>query len=144
MSAQTKEIGQRIEGGTVYAGVCPSTGQEIHAMPEDAGIVLTFNEAARYVTEVNARNTLGHNDWRLPTREELAVLNAAQNQGTLKGTFNTTGANSSWYLSGEKATRMKAQDIAGVWQQHFTNPHQIGTACPTDAASVRLVRTPQI
>jgi hypothetical protein len=70
-------------------------------MPADAGVSKTFNEAAQYAKDLNAAKTLGHDDWRVPTKAELNVLFENREKGALKGTFNVTGSNpSGWYWSG--------------------------------------------
>ena len=95
------EAGDRMQDGSIFAGISPYTGKPMFAMPADANLTMTFNEAAQYAKDLNGAKTLGHDDWRVPTRAELNVLFLNREKGALKGTFNLTGSDpSGWYWSG--------------------------------------------
>lgn len=107
------EIGHEMEDGTIYAGISPDTGKAMYATRADALWVYTFNEAARYAKELEAR---GHKDWRVPTRSELNVLYENRNKGKLKGTFNETGSfPAGWYWSSSRFNRHF------TWAQRFSD-----------------------
>jgi hypothetical protein len=71
---QELKIGQRRPDGSVYAGASPDTGSAMYAAPKDAHLICTFNEVADYTQQLNAQRFLGHNDWRVSTKDELNVL----------------------------------------------------------------------
>jgi hypothetical protein len=101
MTEATLEIGQQTADG-VYAGLTPDGKQKIYAMPKDLDVVMTFNDAAKAVSKLNADKALGHNDWQIPVLENLRVLQKNQNEGKLKGTFKTASASDDfpdWYWS---------------------------------------------
>ena len=87
------KIGDEIrENGVVtaiYAGRT-ADGKLILTMPTDLDVPMTFNDAAKAVEKLNDKNTLGHNDWQIPVLENVRVMQKNQNEGKLKGTFNTT------------------------------------------------------
>ena len=90
--------------GSVFAGLTDDSKQQIYAMPADPDMTMTFNDAAKYVTELNGGKAFGHDDWQIPSLENLRVLQKNQNEGALKGTFNTFNKGSGsgypgWYWS---------------------------------------------
>ena len=98
------EIGEIAADGTIYAGLTADGKQEIYAMRTDLSMTLTFNDAAKSITQLNANKAFGHDDWEIPSLETLRVLYKHQNEGVLKGAFNTTikGSGSDypgWYWS---------------------------------------------
>jgi len=116
--------GDRMDDG-VYAGYLD--GKEIYAAPADAPRSYTFNEAATYATQLNRENYLGHDDWRVPNKQELDVLYRNQTEGALKGTFNTETYWSS------------LEDGDYAWAQRFSDGTQFLTD-RYDGSSLRLVR----
>jgi hypothetical protein len=94
------EVGDRMQDGSIFAGLSPDTGNQMFAMPADAGILMTFNEAAKYAKDLNVAKTLSHDDWRLPTKAELDVLFQNREKGALKGTFRLTQFPHNSYWSG--------------------------------------------
>jgi hypothetical protein len=97
-------LGQEMPDHSVYAGLTADGKQQIFAMPKDLDATLTFNDASKRVDSLNADKALGHNDWQIPALENLHVLRKNQNEGKLKGTFNTTDNASGsgypgWYWS---------------------------------------------
>lgn len=65
----------------------------LHVYPEDLGL-LTYKEAVDLCEKINATQPYGHNDWRLPTLQELKVM--LQNKAKL-------GITKGYYLSNEFA-----------------------------------------
>jgi hypothetical protein len=96
------EVGDEMEDGTIYAGISPDTQKPLYATPQDAPGTYTFNEAAKYASNLDAH---GHHDWRVATKGELNVLCENRNKGKLKGTFNETGSTPAhWYWSSSPYT----------------------------------------
>ncbi len=128
------EVGDRMQDGSIFAGVSPDIGKQMFAMPADAGVSKTFNEAAQYAKDLNGAKTLGHDDWRVPTKTELNVLFQNRDKGALKGTFDLTGSGpSGWYWSG-------TPDFAGhAYGQRFSDGQQNNNNRHNDS-SVRCVR----
>jgi hypothetical protein len=115
--------------GTIYAGVSPETGTAIFTTPADAAQVLTFDEAEHYASNLDAH---GHQDWRLPSREELDQL---FNWAAELGGFKTNGRlPDGWYWSCSETTDRFA------WSQRLSDGFQIDSF-KTDSFSVRCVRS---
>lgn len=97
------ELGQKLQDGSVFAGLTADGKQQIFAMPTDLDVTVIFNDAAKAVEKLNSKNTLGHNDWQIPALDSLHILQKNQNEGSLKGTFKTAYAGGSdypdWYWS---------------------------------------------
>lgn len=71
---QAPAPGDKIPDGSVYAGVSPDTSKPMYALPADLPLILTFNEAAQHAKTINRVKAHGHDDWRVPTKNELNVL----------------------------------------------------------------------
>lgn len=124
-------IGAMMTDCTVYAGISPDTGKPMYAMPADASLTLTFNEARKHAKTRNARNTLDHDDWRVPTKSEL---NELFNNRAAIGGFDVTGSGSSvWYWSSS------SDGIWNAWGQRFSDARQDYYSKDL-RSSVRLVR----
>ncbi|MCE9506807.1 MAG: DUF1566 domain-containing protein [Alphaproteobacteria bacterium] len=80
-----QKIGDRMEDGTIYAGISPDTNQPMYAAPVDASMSMDFNAAAKYAKDLDIG---GKRDFRVPTKAELNVLYQNREKGALKGTFN--------------------------------------------------------
>ena len=101
-------IGAVMPDGTIYAGVSPDTGQRMYAAAADVPLALTFNEAADYAAGLHVH---GHQDWRVPTKDELNVL--FNNRAAIGG-FNVTGSDLyGWYWSSSQGYGWNA------WCQDF-------------------------
>lgn len=126
------EVGDKMEDGTIFAGISPNTNQPMYALPADASLTRTFNEAKEYAaTAVDAK---GNKGFRVPTKEELNVLFQNREKGALKGTFNLTGSYSDgWYWSSTSYTD------DGAWCQRLSDGRQYGTN-RNHLLSVRCVR----
>jgi len=87
----TLKVGDVMKDGSIFAGLTANGKQQIYAMPTDLSVTLTFNGAVKSVKKLNADKALGHDDWQIPSLEDLRVLQKNQNEGDLKDTFNTSG-----------------------------------------------------
>lgn len=105
LTASTVELmpGTKMSDGTIYAGISPVTNKPLYTMPHDVlgregfPLGLNFNAAAHHVDKLKA---YGHEDWRVPSEAELALLCANKDKGALKGTFDlSNSATSAWYWS---------------------------------------------
>jgi len=124
------KIGEKRPDGTVYAGSLD--GKAIFTTPEDAPLTYTFNEAAKYAEQLNAQKYLGHDDWRVPTEDELNVL--FSNRADLGG-FNETGSEpAGWYWSSLQNVYKSA------WAQGFKGGGWESTLFKWDVSSLRCVR----
>lgn len=159
------QIGDKMPDSSVYVGISPDTNKPLYAMPEDAGVTMKeilenylrddseipedvgltvdFNQAAKYVQTLNRLHAHGHNDWRLPTKEELNVLYQNKNEGALKKTFNETGGhhdNTGFYWSSSLSPN-NSDDTEYVYGyvQNFKTGQQVLNPTVHDA-SVRYVR----
>lgn len=127
--------GNKMQDGSTFAGISPDTGKQMFAMPADARVMMTFNEAAQYAKDLNGVKTLGHDDWRVPTKAELNVLFQNRDKGALKGTFDLTGSYpSGWYWS-DTPFRVNV-----AYGQRFSDGQQDGFHSTFFDSSVRCVR----
>jgi hypothetical protein len=126
--ASERRIGDRMPDGTVYAGISPETNEPMYTRSADAPLTRTFNETQEYAANLDAH---GHQDWRVPTHNELNVL--FNNRAAIGG-FNVSGpAPAGWYWSATPYYGWNA------WCQRFSDGRQ--TTYDTDhRSSVRCVR----
>jgi hypothetical protein len=109
-------IGDHMPDGTIYAGISPDTGKPIYAMPADAWLTMTFNGATEYAQGLNTQKAHGHDDWHVPTKNELNVL---FNNHAAIGGFNVTGSYpAGWYWSASQ------NDTWDAWCQRFSGGYQ--------------------
>jgi len=142
-------IGDKLPDGTVFAGLAPD-GKQIFAMPTDLDVTVTFNEAAKQVKRLNAAKALGHDDWVIPTREQLRVLQQNQDMGALSGTFNTTPSSNGpvaadYYWSSTENLDVRDERVEHpypfyVWNIQFWSGGYAWSAKNTYAMSCRPVR----
>lgn len=92
------EEGTKVADGSIFVGLTADGKQQIYAMSTDLDVAMTFNDAAKAVKELNSNKTLGHDDWQIPSIENLSVLQKNQNEGALKGTFKTAASSGSGSL----------------------------------------------
>jgi len=131
VSSKETKIGDGMADGTVYAGISPDTGEAMYATPGDERLTYTFNGAAKYAEQLNAKNFLGHDDWRVPTKDELNVL--FKNRAAIGG-FNETGSDPAcWYWASSQSNNNNAL------AQRFSNGHQYDDL-KNDDSSLRCVR----
>ena len=129
---QDVQIGDKMEDGTVYAGISPDTNQPMYATPADAPLTYTFNQAQKYAAKLDAH---GHQDWRAPTKGELNVL--FQNRAAIGG-FNEPGSDSAgWYWSSSPVNYYYG--YTGGCAQRFSDGHQTNGYRLLDS-SLRCVR----
>ena len=132
--------GDVMPDGTIYAGISPDTHKRMFVTPEDARLSMNFNDAAEYAKTLNAH---GHNDWRIPTKDELNIFFDNREKGALAGTFNQTNDPGDlmngwryWYRSSTPG-----YSDNNAWIQDFSDGHQNGNGSRRFIiASVRCVR----
>src|SRR5262249_5116338 len=98
------------------AGISPDTGNPVCTTPEDAPLTYTFNEAAAYAKQLNVAKHLGHDDWHVPTKNELNVL---FNNRAAIGALSATGS----YPGGCYWSSSDCGDHLGAIQR-LTDGHQ--------------------
>ncbi|MEZ0262554.1 MAG: hypothetical protein ACAH80_16235 [Alphaproteobacteria bacterium] len=131
------KIGDKMEDGTVYAGISPDTGRAMYAAPAD----VHFGDARARLSLGKAKwcakqfQLGGKDDFRIPSWRELNELFKSKDEGALKGTFNTAGKDhrGSWYTSSS------TDHVLAVWQQRFSDG-AVNNYDKFDVSSVRLVR----
>lgn len=129
-SSAAPRIGDSTPDG-IYAGISPDTKKPMYAMPADAPLSMIFNEAANYAQKLNAEKYLGHDDWRVPAKDELNVL--FNNRAEIGG-FNVSGSYpAGWYWSATPFNLWLA------WCQRFSDGAQNYTY-EDYRSSVRCVR----
>jgi len=102
--------------GTVYAELSPDTHKPLYTTPADAPGIYTWSKGEDYCRALQAS---GHQDWHVPTKDELNILYENRNTGPLKGTFNETGSYpAGWYWSSSPVS-----DDHG-WAQRFSDGYQ--------------------
>lgn len=101
-ACESLNVGELTKNRSIVAGTCPDTGRKLFAMHADAYDAMTFEQALEHVASVNKNRTLHHDDWRIPTEEELDVLYDNRDKGALQGSFAVTfplDYARSWYWS---------------------------------------------
>jgi hypothetical protein len=128
---QAPSPGDKMPDGTVYAGISPDTGKAMYAAPADASLTMTFNGAKEYAQDLITQKAHGHDDWHVPTKNELNVL--FNNRAAIGG-FNVSGSfPAGWYWS---ATPL---DTWIAWGQRFSDGRQDNDG-KDFRSSVRMVR----
>ena len=85
----------------------------MYTTPEDAPLIMQWKQAMGYASVID---DYGHNDWRVPTKDELNVL--FNNRAAIGG-FNDTGLmNAGWYWSSSQNGNY------GAWGQRFSDGDQ--------------------
>lgn len=77
-------VGARMEDGTIYVGLSPGTKDRMFMATENSP-AMTFNEAAKYTKRLDVH---GHNDWRIPTKQELEQIFNYTHLGKFRGMFS--------------------------------------------------------
>jgi len=125
---QAPAPGDKMPDGTVFAGISPDTNKPMYVTPADASLTMTFNEAQKYATQLDAH---GHKDWHVPTKAELNVL--FNNRAAIGG-FNVTGSlPAGWYWSASPYYLWVA------WGQWFSDGSQ-SSHYKANHSAVRYVR----
>ncbi len=145
MTEDALKAGATMADGSVVAGLAPD-GKQILVMPTDLGVTLTFNDAAKQVKKLNAEKALGHDDWVIPTIEQLRMLQRNQDKGALKGTFTTAASSGSdfpgWYWSSTEHPGLSS-DVHVVC---FSDGDELSGRkdnCRLSCRPVRLVEAPR-
>ncbi len=129
-SATASCAGTVMPDGTVRAGFSPLTGTSLFTTLADAPGTYTEPEGDAFCRSSNAN---GHNDWRMPLKDELNVLWENRDKGRLYGTFNETGSYpAGWYWS-------SSPDGSHEWTQRFSDGSQDGSF-KNSTSSLRCVR----
>ncbi len=137
------EAGARMADGSIFAGLTADGKQQIFAMPTDHDVTMTFNDAAKAVKKLNSQKALGHDDWQIPSLENVRVLYKNQNEGALKGTFNTSGNKGSgsgfpgWYWSSTEGFFSGSYYVHNV---RFSDGNEAWNRKDNDRLSCRPVR----
>ena len=63
--------GDIMPDGTVFAGISPTTGKPMYALPKDESLKLSWDKA---MDAAKNKEACGHKDCRVPDEEELNVL----------------------------------------------------------------------
>ncbi len=121
--AACPSVGNTCPDGTLYAGRSPESGGYIFAMPADAPLMMSWDQAVAYASDLE---TLGHTDWRLPSSGELNVL--FENRTAIGG-FDDTGVLARWYWSSTE----RHTDNGYAWDQSFADGER-----DTDAKNARF------
>lgn len=79
------EIGDKVEDGSIFAGISPDTKTLLLVAAEDAPSLMSFDAAARHAKTFEAH---GQKGWCLPTPEELSQIFRSKKGGSLMGAFN--------------------------------------------------------
>ena len=118
------ELGAKMADGSIFAGLTADGRQQIYAMPTDLAVTMTFNDAAKAVKKLNNDKFLGHDDWQIPSLENLRVLYKNQNQGVLKDSFTKEARKDSdspdWYWSSSE----NRDDPSLVWVVRFSDGYE--------------------
>jgi hypothetical protein len=130
--------GDRMPDGTVCAGISPDTQKPMYTTPVDAPLTMQWNEAMQYAATLDVH---GHQDWRVPTKNELNVL--FQNRAAIGG-FNETGSGSAGsYWSSMRSTWSPAfRNVKGgyAWAQRFSDDGDQDWSHTLNGSSLRCVR----
>ena len=97
--ASEPPVGAVISDGTIFAGISPNTGKPMYTTPADTPLTYTFNEAAELAKKLNKEQYLGHDDWHVPTKEELRVL--FNNRAAIGGFDESGDGYTGWYWSSD-------------------------------------------
>lgn len=135
------KIGDKMPDGTIYAGISPETNKPMYAMPADAPLTMTFNEAREYAAKGAKFKAYGHQDWRVPTKVELNVL---FNNRSAIGGFNLTNSLDGRNFSNTAGCYWSAsQTFFRAWSQRFSEKGGCGDQFPDDkdvSISLRCIR----
>jgi hypothetical protein len=135
------EIGQRLEDGTLCAGITNDGLHYIIAMPHDITLMRVFNDAKRLASKLNADYAFDHNDWRVPDLEELRIMQKNSKVEGLSETFNLTGKISNatlpgWYWSSTPSPD-NPDTIANI---RFSDGAEYHTDKDSDRLNCRYIR----
>ena len=125
------EVGDRMEDGTIYAGISPDTNEAMYAAPADE-VMMNFNLAA---ARAEGLSRMAGKAYRVPSEGELNVL--FNNRAAIGG-FNETGSFSvSCYWS--STLDPDVDNFARIQRFSADGHRSYGSLCLT--LPVRLVRS---
>lgn len=128
-------IGSGMPDGSIAAGIAED-GMQLFAAPQDAPALMNYKDAAGYVQKLNEEKSFGHDDWRIPTREELHVM--FNSRAKIPGlTLENSNKCAHWYWSSD----FTSGDETGGWCQNFVDGHQQPGHRETSSLSVRAIRS---
>jgi hypothetical protein len=107
-STPAPKAGDRLADGTIYAG------NNFAATPADAPGSYIWTNGKRYCEDLVSN---GHDNWTLPTKDQLNHLYQNKNTGSFAGTFNESNSLATYYWSSEK----QANFLSFAWLQRFTD-----------------------
>lgn len=109
--ATAREVGDRMDDGTIYAGISPHTGKPLYVLPADAPLTMKWKAAMEYADSFEGH---GHpkGAFRIPTQSELNVL--FEYHASIGG-FNEAGRDPARYWSSTEYLDY----TAFVWEQSF-------------------------
>jgi hypothetical protein len=104
----------------------------------------TWQQALVYIKSLNSSNYLGHNDWRLPNRNELAtLLNQGQNSSAVWLTgFGFTNIQSDYFYYWS-STSFASNPVEYAWAVNMEKGHVDAHAKSSEIVYVWPVRTGQ-
>jgi hypothetical protein len=129
----TREIGDEMKDGTIYAGISPDSGKPLYTTPRDAPGAYTHEQATEYAKNLDAH---GHHDFRVPNPDELDVLYENRDKGKLKGTFNETSSDPAGYYFASTPY----ETVHSWGSQRFSDGYYFPLSCRINNSSLRCVR----
>lgn len=116
---ESLEIGNKMPDGTIFAGVSPDTGENMFVMPQGPLGTFKWEKAMRYAADLDAYD---HQDWALPTKDELNVIfNNSTKIGKAGDAFTEGGSDNSYSYWSSEVLGKRMFDRNFVWQQNFSN-----------------------
>ena len=126
-------IGQKMEDGSIFAGLTRDGKNEIYAMPKDVRVKGSFNKVAEAIAKLNWNFKHSHNDWQIGSADVVQVVrkNLAE-ESPLKDTFKE-----SFHADRYNAQRLlsKRAHIALTSTQDPSNPSSVAVVRFTEASS---------
>lgn len=133
------EIGEAVEDGTIYAGMSPSTLKPMYVLPRNVPGSFSFEDAEAQAAKMRAEKHLGHDDWRVPTLQEIRELWKYKNDGSLRNTFNWASSFQEGYFP-TYWTSSPTNDPVRAWAFDFRDGQQRSNLTRTATLSVRIIR----
>jgi hypothetical protein len=127
--SRQQRIGDRMEDGTIYAGISPETDKPMYTTARDAPLTMRWYQAMEYASSVAAH---GHRDWRVPTKDELSVL--FSNRAAIGGFVESGSGAARWHWSSTHG-----KDDEKAWAQLFSDGQSYYDTVYDDC-SLRIVR----
>lgn len=116
--------------GTVYCGMSPDTGRPMFTTSHDSYLCDTWQAAHVYAAQLNIN---GRQDWRVPSKTELAVL--FESAAAIRFIDTSGSYPQSWYWTSTE----NPDNTEDAWLQEFGKGWQMPYS-KTTHASLRCVR----